>query len=131
MNKLEKLKHFNTIMQNVTVDEFDMSLWHCKTASCALGHACLDEKFIEQGLHLREDTTPDRYVNFAKPQYHGASDCRAGMEFFEIDDDEANDLFNDMSYPMQSADIMPHHVVSKIDRLIWREENECQTAQAT
>lgn len=95
----------------------------CKTAACILGHASLAPEFNKLGLkvtfsseQMTEKLTEHGYLR-AKISYRGQTDFEAGASFFDLSQDEAEELFyGDFSTPKQGA--------AFIDRMISRHEKE-------
>lgn len=112
---------------------FELRSWfgltpdYCGYSACAVGHACLDERFNQQGL----------VFGFAGPEYVGpdgeeyAPDWEGVSEFFGIDQAMSEHLFSDSSYfDMAEAPnvewkrdgsrppVLPAQVKSRIDELI-------------
>lgn len=71
------------------VNKFDIEIWKCGTAACALGSACMLPEFNKAGLKLD---------GAALPAYKGYSESVAGAEFFGLDYDEACLLFMPWNY---------------------------------
>jgi hypothetical protein len=67
-------------------DWFD-DLLSCGTAACAVGHACLNPVFKEQGLGL------DKQTIFPNPKFQGEFGWRAVELFFDIEPANAKYLF--------------------------------------
>ena len=70
-----------------------MHLWvsdihECSTVACALGHACLDSSFQEQGL---------RYDG-VEPRFGDLGGFEAGCAFFGLNWKEVNWLFSSYDY---------------------------------
>lgn len=70
--------------------------YSCGTVCCAVGWACLDKKFNEEGLCLAlRAIALMNGLNFkqAEPFYNNKSSFNAVMDFFEISEFIADDLF--------------------------------------
>jgi len=141
--RLNRLKHFVTILKIVPKLKFKMSAWmaedvldtpcpeklpknfieiKCTTVCCALGWAALDKKFNRAGLTVRSDTHLHRcYGNVYFKEYE---ETEAGQKFFGITSTEADKLFLEESYKKDSDDIKPRHVITKIQKLIKKYEND-------
>ncbi|MEN7527882.1 hypothetical protein [Cupriavidus sp. DL-D2] len=87
---LERIRHIQTVMaavapETVGLNEYLIHDESCGTIACVAGWCCLDPKFNEEGLTLRDN-------NF--PGYQGfGSGFHALMGFFDIGFHEAENLF--------------------------------------
>ena len=88
---IERLKHLSDILKNVKPENFRLNIWHCGTAACAVGHACMDPVFNAQGLSLY------RFINV--PIYEDATGWGAVKEFFGLSWRKAHYLFDADEYP--------------------------------
>lgn len=90
--RIDRLNQLITVLKGVDPDTFDLGTWCCGTAACAVGHACLSQVFIDQGLHL----------NFSRPCFTVDGDklmsWTAVEVFFELTVDQAFNLFSDEAY---------------------------------
>lgn len=78
-------------------DQFDLSFWSygakgidCGFTACAVGHACLDNRFNKLGLEFDWSDTPS---------FDGSSSWDAVEKFFEIKKNTAIILFSSSEYP--------------------------------
>ena len=93
--------------------QFDMRGWqmelNCGTAACAVGFACLDPWFNEQGLAFN--------ARGVTPQYGDLLHWAAVTAFFDIDMYDANTLFDSGAYragrPWEVASRIMHYVNCK------------------
>ena len=69
--------------------KFNLHDWHCGTSACAVGHACLNPVFMDQGLEL---------TYWGAPRFDARSSWDAVTHFFEIDREAAGHLFSDDAY---------------------------------
>lgn len=69
----------------------DGSVRHCGYNACAVGHACLDQRFIEQGLKF--DAT------WSVPQFEQKANFMAVMAFFDITEEVAYSFFDPQEPP--------------------------------
>jgi hypothetical protein len=91
----ERLEQMVTMLRNLPPDGevgFNLTGWHCGTTACAVGHACLNPVFQEQGLSL----VKDRAVLL--PFYAGNRGWDAVRSFFGIDADDDAFLFRSWKY---------------------------------
>jgi hypothetical protein len=97
--------------------EFDQ-LIQCGTTCCALGWACLDPHFQEEGLYIRTDADV--------PTFEDEVGCKAAATFFDISFDQATRVFIPESYEpffeelnlKRPEDIQPKHVIDRINELL-------------
>ena len=120
IERLERLLH---ILRTVDEKHFNMGFWadydspDCLTASCAMGHACMDPVFQQQGLRL------DLVYRAVEPFYHGEHGYLAAALFFGLDLPDAKRLFGThkyikrelLEYPSQ---IKPKHVIAAIEEFM-------------
>lgn len=96
----ERLEQMVTMLRGLPPEGevgFDLSSWHCGTTACAVGHACLNPKFQEQGLKL----VPSRSDGFI-PSYAGNTGWEAVRSFFGLGAEEDDYLFFAWEYPKGS-----------------------------
>lgn len=102
---------------------FDMNLWTCETAACALGTACQIPEFQAAGLGLElcnadDDDETDENGNrlfHGFPVFAGLSGFRAGSSFFGISYSAAMYLFDPDYY---KGKVKPTDVALRIDYLL-------------
>lgn len=90
MNK-ERLQQMVTMLRRLPPEQFNLSVWHCGTAACAVGHACSDPVFVSQGLSLKH--------GYDVPAYEGELSWDAVQKFFDLPEGQASHLFYDEEYP--------------------------------
>lgn len=106
----------------------------CNTASCALGTAAMNKQCIEDGLvmmafydndderitwPLTDRTAWDRaFAAMAEghgvdlvPRYDEREGFYAGMEYYEINEEQANYLFDPSQYEGSTWDVKPYDVI--------------------
>ena len=114
MNR-ERLQQMVTMLRELPATNhigFDLGDWYCGTTACAVGHACLDPVFREQGLTLRQD------FDGVCPVF-GVHDGWDAVEmFFELSTAEAENLFYRPTYPEYGANTTPAHVADRIEELL-------------
>lgn len=92
----QRLQHLITILENVPAEKFDLETWTqdtpCGTVFCAIGWACMDQKFLAQGLCL----------SGSAPRLEVDGDVLSNWDavevFFELTADQAIHLFCDEAY---------------------------------
>lgn len=116
----ERIDHLITVLERVrdAHKPFNMSRWftvnHCRTASCAVGHACLDPEFQRQGLEISR-LDDNAHINFwSQPCYKGYLGMYAASGFFQIPIAAAWWIFDPSQYPSHPV-VYPQMV---IDRLV-------------
>jgi hypothetical protein len=87
---------------------FDIGEWSCGTSACAVGTACFDPWFNEQGLHLNE---------YGGPSFKDWTSWDAVEAFFGMDPSDARDLFYGGNYP-KGDDTTPAEVANRIEAFI-------------
>lgn len=111
---------------------FEMRSWfgltpdYCGYSACAVGHACLDDRFNKLGLVFDDGPA---YVGVNGEEY--APDWEGVSAFFEIDLQTAEHLFSNCSYwdlskshstewqrDGSSPPVLPEWVKARIDELI-------------
>jgi hypothetical protein len=108
----ERLQQMVTMLRNLPEEKrenFDLTDWNCGTSACAVGWACLDPVFIEQGL------TFDR-LRIA-PEFMGSDGWHAVKAFFDIGFGQARDLFDIGNYG-KGASTGPDEVAARIEAFI-------------
>lgn len=112
--------------------EFNMQLWTCDTAACALGVACQIPEFKSAGLVAsivdEEDDEWDENGNrvfHAIPEFDGDAGFSAGARFFGISHHAASYLFDPATYADHefwfdepAPPITPERVADRIDELL-------------
>ncbi|MEX3914841.1 hypothetical protein AB4Y43_01150 [Paraburkholderia sp. BR10872] len=86
---VERLQRMVTMLRGLPEEKFDITNWDCGTAACAVGHACLNPIFNEQGLWLSD----------GMPAFQGDESWWAVERFFEIDSVQSGHLFYGPDYP--------------------------------
>lgn len=115
---IPRLEHLIVVLERVHANGefFDMNDWatKCGTASCAMGWACVDPEFMEQGLHMGKDRW-----GFV-PVFSGEQQFDAATKFFDIAFDEADRLFHPSNYdlPPHRKNVRPRDVIARIRALI-------------
>ena len=100
---------------------FDIGTWlrkdgmsvGCGFSACAIGHACLDDRFNEMGFMFK-GTLP-YYVREGGHGWQWDSDWAAVSEFFDLSEDLANHIFFEDNYPSRPDAQM---VKDRVDRHI-------------
>lgn len=109
MNKERLLRLAEEILPNVPEDNFNLATWkernECGTTACAIGWACLDEQFNEEGLTYDEI--------YATPRYNNHLFWRAVREFFGLTQEQACDLFMEGGYDVEKR----YHRRAVMDRI--------------
>lgn len=91
--------------------EFEMNVWSCGTAACAVGHAMYDKAHQEEGLSL------SRRGLIVEPQYGAAAPGFPSVNaFYGIDYAQAKELFFIRSYEPDS--VTPEAVAERIEELV-------------
>lgn len=89
----------------------------CGTSACALGLACLDRQFQDEGLKLTPDT--EHPWLGPSPEFEGKKAFEAGAAFFDISLRNSQCLFDPDQYEGSSEwDITPKMVADRIQELI-------------
>jgi hypothetical protein len=92
MNR-ERLEQMVAMLRELPPETFNLTNWQCGTTACAVGHACLNPVFKEQGLNLRIDE------NGVTPAFEGALGWFAVEKFFGLNEERANHFFHRWEYP--------------------------------
>lgn len=87
----ERLQHLITILRQVPAEDFDMAVWKCGTAACAVGWACLDPAFNEQGLSF---AMPQELPTYASSRGGMCVHWDAVEVFFDLSELQARRLFS-------------------------------------
>lgn len=99
---IKMLENFKTelpktlVPDNGPLTKFDMNLWGCGTAACALGMAACHPYFTRQGLRTVSSGEHTIVYGNARERtivYGNARFTEAAAEFFGIDKDEADEMF--------------------------------------
>jgi hypothetical protein len=109
---IERLNHLITILRGVPPVNFDLQSWKCGTSACAVGWACQDPVFKEQGLHLKD------FGKTHMPTYGKHSSWDAVCEFFDLAQPDALRVFDPCAYPYHGIDVKPEQVIFRIENLI-------------
>ena len=128
MNK-QRLQELANLLRQVPSSKFSLSSWRytpdgvtweqvkelqsdehlkdpeCRTAGCAVGHACAHKPFQDEGL-----------VWEGAPTYEGLSSWRATKAFFELYREQAEYLFDISSYALDKR--TPEDVADRIEKFI-------------
>lgn len=91
---------------------FDLTDWHCGTAACAVGHACLSPWFQAEGLSLRQDW------GGVTPMFGDFDGWEAVEKFFGLSNDDAEHLFYRWKYPKYGVDTTAPEVADRIEQFI-------------
>lgn len=83
----------------------------CGFAACAVGHACLDKRFTEQGLEFNWDHS------LTVPEFGEEGGVQAVANFFEITTDRAREFFYPSRY-MQGTHTTAGQVSNRIKEFI-------------
>lgn len=92
----------------------DGSPKECGFTACAVGHACLDRRFVDQGLKFDEFSTPVIQVQVRGAWSTWLEDFDAAAYFFDISVEEATRLFSIERGIYET----PEHVITRIEDLI-------------
>jgi hypothetical protein len=108
MNK-ERLQQMVTMLRGLPEEnQFNLEIWSCGTSACAVGWACVNPVFIEQGLKRRHT---------GAPEFKGLTSWDAVEAFFEINLDESEHLFDYGTYP-KFCGTGPGEVADRIEAFI-------------
>ena len=110
MNK-ERLSQMVTMLRNLPPEpavKFRLHDWHCGTSACAVGHACLNPWFNEQGLTLNE---------YGGPDFKGGFGWNAVEEFFGVNQLESRRLFYEGEYA-DGSETQPAEVADRIESFL-------------
>lgn len=101
-------KHFPNL-------EFNMGVWHCGSAACALGSAACYPPFVEEGLYIYEAESFE-----AVPAIQGYEDLyvahHAAAYFFDISAEKSRDFFYEGRYSERS--VTPGMVAERIRKFL-------------
>lgn len=117
----DRLQHLVEILQRITDEStFDMRAWSCESAACAVGHACMDPLFNQEGLYFAIDISGDAPRYF--PRYGRLSVFPAVREFFGLSIEDAHHLFHSLSYNLGGGrEVRPKHVIARIEDVMRRD----------
>lgn len=92
---IDRLQHLHDILGNIpTSVTFDLQNWYrvntCGTTACAGGYAAMDPTFNKQGLSL--------HPHYDSPRYGGHDGFWALEDFFGLNEEEVNYLFDHGTY---------------------------------
>lgn len=104
----DHLEELDAVPPKERTRRFDMGLWFCDTAACALGEATTIPVFQEAGLELRQ-----QYASV--PVYAGARGLSAAELFFDISPAHAKAIFLPRSYARR---ITPRMVANRIRKIM-------------
>lgn len=93
---LEKLARLVEILDRVEQHEFNIDVWDCGTAACAVGWAARDWWFNERGLKLVEVCA---YSCVSEPRYGSLRGFPAVAAFLGVDTTDVMDWFWSARYP--------------------------------
>jgi hypothetical protein len=118
----ERLQQMVTMLRNLPPEGgigFSLANWYdpehpCGTVACAIGHACLNPVFTEQGLQL------DRGAIFENPRFAGVHGWEAVEKFFDLSADDAKRFFFEDSYP--HGDTTANEVADRIESFLKEAE---------
>lgn len=105
----ERLEQMVVMLRNLPPEKcenFDLTDWNCGTSACAVGWACLDPVFIQQGLvfdSLR-----------ITPEFMGNDGWYAVKAFFGIEFDQGRHLF-DIGRYAKGEHATPDDVADRIE----------------
>jgi hypothetical protein len=108
----ERLQQMVTMLRGLPEEKrenFNLTDWNCGTTACAVGWACLDPVFIEQGLTFDS-------LRIA-PEFMGNDGWYAVKTFFDITFDQSRKLF-DIGYYEKGAGTGPDEVADRIEAFI-------------
>lgn len=105
---------------------FNLNVWAgttqgCGFAACAVGHACLDKRFNDLGLHIQFTGASSGF-----PRYDGVGHTNTDdswhhvAEFFKLFTSEAVHLFNPVSYRHGRYSVEPEPI--RVEEVIARVE---------
>lgn len=107
----ERLEQMVTMLRNLPEEKrakFHIDGWTCGTTACAVGHACFDPWFNEQGLRINE---------YGAPSFEDETSWWAVEKFFELGEDDAFHLFSGGNYPKEQ-ETTPLDVADRIEAFI-------------
>jgi hypothetical protein len=98
-----------TMLRNLPEEnQFNLESWSCGTSACAVGWACVNPVFIEQGLTRRHT---------GAPEFKGYTSWDAVEAFFEINATQSEHLFDYETYP-KFCGTGPNEVADRIEAFI-------------
>jgi hypothetical protein len=108
-----RLLKLAAVLDETNPDHFDMTVWGCRTAACALGTAALIPSFRKQGLRLKRSDRRRWLPAPGKVTFRRHHGILAAMEFFRLDYPAAAAIFL-----FGSARTRPDEVANRIRGLI-------------
>ena len=101
-------------------EEFDMRVWGCMAAACALGTAATIPSFRKLGLRLRREapTDPRDPRGTGEVSFGDNTNTFAAMAFFRINYLTASELFWPSSYGTPGSKIQPRQVAAHIRYMV-------------
>lgn len=113
----ERLTTLANYLESVPEERFFMNQWasdpECRTAGCAIGHACQIPEFKKAGLELI------RVSGYLIPAYGDFIDWGAVAAFFDITGNEAESMFLPSRYVRSKGRLIkPTEVVTRIRALV-------------
>ncbi len=120
--RLDRLTTLANYLDTIEEEDFYLGSWKCMkrfnnpecgTKACAIGHACDIPEFKEAGLSLR--LVPD--FNYKVPVYEGQENWRAVEAFFDMTDEDTQELFYWTGYDGDIR-VPPSRVAAKIRAFI-------------
>lgn len=97
--------------------EFSLSDWKCETTACAVGHACLDPVFIDQGLMFS--------TTWPTPTFGSLESWAAVEHFFDLTGKQREWLFSDWTYP-QNDETESGEAANRIVRFVESDGSSMQ-----
>lgn len=110
MNR-ERLQQMVTMLRELPEETFNLDAWTCGTSACAVGWACVNPVFTEQGLKRRHT---------GAPEFMGLSSWDAVEAFFELKMHQSSYLFDICEYPKE-AGTTPDEVADRIESFLASE----------
>ena len=113
MTTYKKLRIWARYLEReVPVEKLNRGDWHCRTAACAGGHACMIPRFREMGLGLGPGSGWLLY-----PVYEDVIGSIALMEFFGTSSAQMTRIVFPGKYPTKPNPIPKSHVIKRIREL--------------
>lgn len=109
MNK-KRLQKLADHLRTVPPEKLNMDEWNCGSASCAVGHACSIPEFAAEGLSLELS-----FFGNLIPFFDGLENWAAVHDFFDLSEDEAQELFGSDAY---QDHVTPSEVSAAIEYFI-------------
>jgi hypothetical protein len=106
----ERLEQMVVMLRNLPPEGpgFDIGTWRCGTTACAVGHACLNPVFQEQGFEWNK--------RHREPVFHGILSWPAVELFFGLTKGQAEHFFYSASY--SENDPTANDVADRIERFL-------------